>query len=124
MSPDILRVEPDTVRLMTIHAAKGLEFPVVCMADLGRGVSTKSPDLLVEGERLGLRAAIVTSAPPRYLEALAPHLVGIAVHNHPAESPTTFANLYRDGHRTQFLRGRAETLGRQDIPAAWRSSAR
>src|SRR3712207_8329768 len=24
------------VRLMTIHAAKGLEFPVVCVADLGR----------------------------------------------------------------------------------------
>ena len=29
-------VEPDAVRLMTIHAAKGLEFPVVCVADLGR----------------------------------------------------------------------------------------
>ena len=29
-------VEPDTCRLMTIHAAKGLEFPVVCVADLGR----------------------------------------------------------------------------------------
>ena len=26
----------DAVRLMTIHAAKGLEFPVVCVADLGR----------------------------------------------------------------------------------------
>ena len=29
----------DAVRLMTIHAAKGLEFPVVCVADLGRGRS-------------------------------------------------------------------------------------
>ena len=27
----------DAVRLMTIHRAKGLEFPVVCVADLGRG---------------------------------------------------------------------------------------
>jgi ATP-dependent exoDNAse (exonuclease V) beta subunit len=26
----------DAVRIMTIHAAKGLEFPVVCVADLGR----------------------------------------------------------------------------------------
>src|SRR3954468_11084191 len=26
----------DAVRLMTVHAAKGLEFPVVCVADLGR----------------------------------------------------------------------------------------
>ena len=48
-------VEPDAVRLMTIHAAKGLEFPVVCLADLGRQPNTQTPDLLVEGERIGLR---------------------------------------------------------------------
>jgi ATP-dependent helicase/nuclease subunit A len=29
----------DAVRLMTIHRSKGLEFPVVCVADLGRGPS-------------------------------------------------------------------------------------
>ncbi|HEU5182700.1 MAG TPA: UvrD-helicase domain-containing protein [Candidatus Polarisedimenticolia bacterium] len=29
--------QDDTVRLMTIHAAKGLEFPLVALADLGRG---------------------------------------------------------------------------------------
>ena len=29
--------ELDAVRLMTIHRAKGLEFPVVCVADLGKG---------------------------------------------------------------------------------------
>jgi ATP-dependent exoDNAse (exonuclease V) beta subunit len=48
-------VEPDAVRLMTIHAAKGLEFPVVCLADLGRLPNTQTPDLLVDGERVGLR---------------------------------------------------------------------
>jgi ATP-dependent helicase/nuclease subunit A len=48
-------VEPDAVRLMTIHAAKGLEFPVVCIADLGRQPNTQTPDLLVDGERVGLR---------------------------------------------------------------------
>jgi ATP-dependent exoDNAse (exonuclease V) beta subunit len=48
-------VEPDAVRLMTIHAAKGLEFPVVCVADLGRQPSSRTPDLLVDGERVGLR---------------------------------------------------------------------
>jgi ATP-dependent helicase/nuclease subunit A len=48
-------VEPDAVRLMTIHAAKGLEFPVVCIADLGRHPNTQTPDLLVDGERVGLR---------------------------------------------------------------------
>jgi ATP-dependent exoDNAse (exonuclease V) beta subunit len=45
---------PDAVRLMTIHAAKGLEFPVVCVADLGRSPNTRLPRLLVDGERIGL----------------------------------------------------------------------
>src|SRR5207248_7226062 len=48
-------VEPDAVRLMTIHAAKGLEFPVVCIADLGRQPNTQTPDLLVDGDRIGIR---------------------------------------------------------------------
>jgi len=48
-------VEPDAVRLMTVHAAKGLEFPVVCVADLGRQPNNRTPDLLVDGERVGLR---------------------------------------------------------------------
>ncbi|HLB21127.1 MAG TPA: UvrD-helicase domain-containing protein, partial [Solirubrobacteraceae bacterium] len=48
-------VEPDAVRLMTVHAAKGLEFGVVCVADLGRQPSSRMPDLLVDGERVGLR---------------------------------------------------------------------
>jgi ATP-dependent helicase/nuclease subunit A len=48
-------VEPDAVRLMSIHAAKGLEFPVVCVADLGRMPHTQTPDLLIDGERIGLR---------------------------------------------------------------------
>ncbi|HEY4996645.1 MAG TPA: PD-(D/E)XK nuclease family protein, partial [Solirubrobacteraceae bacterium] len=47
-------VEPDAVRLMSIHGAKGLEFPVVCIADLGRAPNTRMPDLLVDGTRLGL----------------------------------------------------------------------
>ena len=45
----------DAVRLMTIHAAKGLEFPVVVIADLGRQGITTHPDLLVDGDRVGLR---------------------------------------------------------------------
>ena len=48
-------VEPDAVRLMTVHGAKGLEFPVVCVADLGRAPSSRMPDLLVDGDRVGLR---------------------------------------------------------------------
>jgi ATP-dependent helicase/nuclease subunit A len=47
--------EPGAVRLMSIHAAKGLEFPVVCVADLGRAPNTRMPDLLVDGARMGLQ---------------------------------------------------------------------
>ena len=45
------------VRLMTMHAAKGLEFPVVVVADLGRLPSGDAPALMVDGDRLGLRLA-------------------------------------------------------------------
>jgi ATP-dependent exoDNAse (exonuclease V) beta subunit len=49
--------ELDAVRLMTIHAAKGLEFPVVCVAELGARPNARTPDLLVDGRRMGLRLA-------------------------------------------------------------------
>jgi ATP-dependent helicase/nuclease subunit A len=46
----------DAVRLMTIHAAKGLEFGVVVVADLGRQKMLASPLLAVgEGGRVGLK---------------------------------------------------------------------
>ena len=40
---------------MTIHAAKGLEFGVVVVAELGRQGAARSEDLLVDGDRVGLR---------------------------------------------------------------------
>jgi ATP-dependent helicase/nuclease subunit A len=48
----------DAVRLMTIHRAKGLEFEIVCVADLGRGPRWQA-DLLRVGRdgRFGLRLA-------------------------------------------------------------------
>jgi ATP-dependent exoDNAse (exonuclease V) beta subunit len=55
--------EPDAVRLMTVHAAKGLEFPVVCMADLGRQPNVRTPDLLVDGSRIGVRLMRLDGAP-------------------------------------------------------------
>jgi ATP-dependent exoDNAse (exonuclease V) beta subunit len=39
----------DGVRVMTVHAAKGLEFPVVAVADLGRGLGagSRAPDVVI-----------------------------------------------------------------------------
>ncbi len=46
----------DAVRLMTVHRAKGLEFPVVCVADLGRGGATAREKLLLGRDgSVGLR---------------------------------------------------------------------
>jgi ATP-dependent helicase/nuclease subunit A len=49
--------ELHAVRMMSVHAAKGLEFPVVCVADLGREPNLRQPDLLVDASagRVGLR---------------------------------------------------------------------
>jgi ATP-dependent helicase/nuclease subunit A len=58
-------VEPDAVALMSVHAAKGLEFDVVCVADLGRAPSMGVPDLLVEGERVGVRLLDLDDPEPR-----------------------------------------------------------
>jgi ATP-dependent exoDNAse (exonuclease V) beta subunit len=43
------------VRLMSIHAAKGLEFDTVVVADLGRRRPSDDDDLLVDGHEIGLR---------------------------------------------------------------------
>ena len=46
----------DAVRLMTIHRAKGLEFPTVCVADLGRSARPPYEVVRVSADgRLGLR---------------------------------------------------------------------
>jgi ATP-dependent helicase/nuclease subunit A len=48
----------DAVRLMTIHRSKGLEFPVVCVADIGRQQLPRAGSLIrvgSDGHKLGLR---------------------------------------------------------------------
>ena len=55
----------DAVRLMTIHRSKGLEFDVVCVADLGRAPVFRPALIRVsrDGRRLGLRLGQAGSAP-------------------------------------------------------------
>ncbi len=48
----------DAIRLMTIHRAKGLEFEIVCVADLGRSVRPPAAIVRVSGDgRIGIRLA-------------------------------------------------------------------
>jgi ATP-dependent helicase/nuclease subunit A len=55
----------DAVRLMTIHRAKGLEFPVVCVADLGRLGAGGRPRLLLGRDgTVGLRLAALGGGDP------------------------------------------------------------
>lgn len=61
--------DQDAVRLMTIHAAKGLEFPCVVVADLGRQGAADRPDLVLGDDgRVGLRLCALDL--PRSVPAL------------------------------------------------------
>ena len=60
----------DAVRVMTIHRAKGLEFPVVCLADLGRQLPGGRADSVTVGDdgRVGVR--LMTLEDPNGVPAL------------------------------------------------------
>ena len=47
--------QADAIAVMTVHAAKGLEFPVVFVPGMHRGVDRAKPALLVSPEGLGAR---------------------------------------------------------------------
>ena len=71
-------------------------------------------------QRLGLRAGVVTSASPDLLKRLPDALPGVALSCIPAPESTTFENIYENGHRRQYLRGRAAPLDLSALPDAWR----
>jgi hypothetical protein len=72
--------------------------------------------------RLGLCAAIVTSAPPDVLAALDVLLPDIPLCVVPSTEATTFENVYTPYGRQQFLRGRATPLTLAAVPDAWRDA--
>ncbi len=61
---DAQLAETAAVRLMTVHAAKGLEFPVVCYADLGHGPPIGLPLILTDGDRVGVRLTTLAATRP------------------------------------------------------------
>jgi 1D-myo-inositol 3-kinase len=72
--------------------------------------------------RLGLRPAIVTSAPVDLVAALDAELPDIPLSLVPSAEATTFENIYAPDGRQQYLRGRAAPLTLAAVPAAWRDA--
>ena len=72
--------------------------------------------------RLGLRPAIVTSAPADVLDALDAILPDIPLSVVPTDDATTFENIYSAAGRTQHLRGLASPLTINAIPPTWREA--
>jgi ATP-dependent helicase/nuclease subunit A len=59
----VLEEDSDGVRLMTVHGAKGLEFPVVILADLTANIAAREPDQFVDGSRRLCAMRLLRCAP-------------------------------------------------------------
>ena len=58
-----LEDDSDGVRLLTVHSAKGLEFPVVILADLTANLASREPDHHVDGKRRLCATRLLRCAP-------------------------------------------------------------
>ncbi len=85
---------------------------------LGGGVAYAA----LTATRLGLRPAIVTSAPPDVVAALDAVLSDIPLSVVPFDEATTFENIYTAQGRQQFLHARAAPLALSAVPEAWRDA--
>ncbi|HML15639.1 MAG TPA: UvrD-helicase domain-containing protein [Bryobacteraceae bacterium] len=59
----VLEEDSDGVRLMTVHGAKGLEFPVVILADLTANIAAKEPDQYIDSGRRLSATRLLRCAP-------------------------------------------------------------
>ena len=68
-APEALVLEEgaDGVRLMTVHNAKGLEFPVVILADMTANLTAADPDRYVDTERGLCATRLLPRCAPREL---------------------------------------------------------
>jgi 1D-myo-inositol 3-kinase len=72
--------------------------------------------------RLGLVAAIITSADAELMAQLPSRLQAIGLAGHTSPATTTFINTYTEGFRTQYLRARAGEIQIVDISTAWQTA--
>jgi len=75
----------------------------------------------IAARNLGFKPAALTSVGPDF-NLSDPLIEGIEVRVKPADKTTTFRNIYREGHRTQYLLGVAERIWGKDIPEEWTSA--
>lgn len=69
----------DSLRLMTVHASKGLEFPMVCLADASWAGPARSPMLLADSQR-GLSCKVYDPTSSRYESGFA-HRRNLGLHD-------------------------------------------
>ncbi len=64
----VLEEGAEGVRVMTVHGAKGLEFPVVILADITCHLASREPDLYVDAQQALCAMSLVGCAPWELLE--------------------------------------------------------
>ncbi len=71
----------------------------------------------IAARNLGRHVGVATRLAPDFV--VPPVLHDIQIHRVASPQTTTFHNIYRDGHRQQFLLARAEDLEPRDVPPDW-----
>jgi ATP-dependent exoDNAse (exonuclease V) beta subunit len=64
----VLEEDSDGVRLMTVHGAKGLEFPVTILADLTANIASRDPDQYIDTEQRLCATRLLRCAPWELLD--------------------------------------------------------
>lgn len=59
----VLEEDSDGVRLLTVHGAKGLEFPVAILADITANLAARAPNQFVDGEKRLSATRLLDCAP-------------------------------------------------------------